>query len=55
MNFWINFWAATLILVAGGFALLAIVVAFGGARDVRKLCAALREEHEQAASNEDAP
>ncbi len=48
MTFWINFWAILLAVATGGFALLAIVVAIGGAGDVRKLFASLREgqQHE---------
>ena len=51
MNFWINNWAVVLAAAAGGFALLAIVVTIGGARDIRKLFSTLREEHEHIAKN----
>lgn len=37
MEFWTTFWALVLALGAGGFALLAVVVAWGGLRDLRGL------------------
>lgn len=49
MNYWINFWAVVLAVAAGGFALLAIVVTIGGARDIHRLLGRLREEREHAA------
>lgn len=55
LEFWILLWKAVLIIGLALFATLAVVVTVGGALDVRRLLATLREEHRQAQSTEDVP
>ncbi len=43
MNAWISFWSAFLFVTLAAFAVMSIVVAIGGALDIRKLFRRLNE------------
>ncbi|NLX05937.1 MAG: hypothetical protein GXY33_12425 [Phycisphaerae bacterium] len=45
MDFWLNLWTLTLIVGLGLFAVIAIVVAIGGAFDIRSLFRSLNAQH----------
>ena len=53
MDFWINFW--TIVLVAGivMFGILAVIVVFGGASDIRKLFRSIEQQHQSKRSMKD--
>ena len=55
LEYWIMLWKAVFIIGVGLFSLLAVVVTIGGACDVRKLLATLREEHRRANEADDKP
>lgn len=55
LEFWIVLWKAVFIIGIGLFAVLAVGVTVGGARDVRRLLGTLREEHRQAQETESTP
>lgn len=42
---WWNFWTLCFVLAGGSFALIAMIVAWRGLGDLRKLVAFLREKH----------
>ena len=56
IELWILLWKWVLIVGVALFAVMAVVVTIGGARDVRDLFRTLREQHDQqqANSNHDA-
>jgi hypothetical protein len=55
LEFWILLWKVVLIVGLGLFATLAVVVTVGGARDVRRLLATLRDEHRQSQETKNVP
>ena len=54
LEFWIVLWKAVLVVGLGLFAALAVVVTVGGARDVHRLLATLREEHRRSQESDSA-
>ncbi len=47
MDFWVSFWGWLLVLGLTVFAGLAIVVAIGGASDIRAMFRTIREQHDR--------
>ena len=47
MVFWITLWTFVLLVGVGIFAVLSVIVIFGGAADIRSLFRALDTQHEQ--------
>ena len=50
LSFWIALWKGLFIIGVGLFAVLAVVVTIGGARDIRTLLKTLRDEHRNRTS-----
>ena len=53
MNFWMTFWGALFAVIVVGYALLAVVVTVGGARDLRSLFRKLHEERDSCGRDAD--
>ena len=53
IQFWIVLWKLVLVAGVAMFAVLAVVVSIGGAMDVRKLLATLRQQQVADASRDD--
>lgn len=46
MNFWEVFWQVVLLVSVVGFAVLVVVVAFGGLSDIRAMLRSIEEHHD---------
>ena len=53
MNFWETFWQIILLVSVVGFAVLAVVVTFGGWSDIRAMLRKIESRHDEAARKQD--
>jgi hypothetical protein len=53
MNFWETFWQIVLVISVVGFAVLAVVVTFGGLSDIRAMLRSIESRHDETARKQD--
>ena len=54
MNFWEVFWQVVLLVSVVGFAVLVVVIAFGGLADIRAMLRSIEKRHD-ASGNDSKP